>query len=408
MAANAKDMSRSELRQLIERQRPGHALEQAFYRDSDIYQREIDRILLRSWLYAGHVSELPKVGDYLLLEFATESVIVIRAGEEEIHALVNVCRHRGSRICFEKSGSEKRLTCRYHGWTYGLDGKLKAAAHMPESFDKSGIGLKQLHLRLFQGMIFVNFAATPGNFDLIEKELGPRLAPYGLANAKVAHRQSYPIKANWKLAVENYKECYHCAPAHPEYSRAHALAMPAETYAREYAELLKRGASCGLSDSEFNHSYEDALEFGTDRAYERYPLLRRHVTGSKDGEQLAPLMGSISGFDRGASDFKVGPLLYALAYCDHVVLYRFLPTSIDGADCDITWLVREDAVEGEHYDLDKLIWLWDVTTKADKRIIENNHAGVMSRFYEPGPLSTMENATNRWIRWYLNAIADVG
>jgi phenylpropionate dioxygenase-like ring-hydroxylating dioxygenase large terminal subunit len=395
-----------EIQQLIDRQEPWRALEQRFYCDPEIYQREIDRVLLRSWLYAGHISEIPNTGDYMLLEFAGESVIIIRAADEEIYALVNVCRHRGSRICFEKSGNEKRLTCRYHGWTYGLDGVLRAAAHMPETFDKTGIGLKRLHLRVFQGMIFVNFADKPGNFDLIDEELGPRIAPYGLDRARVAHRESYPIRANWKLAVENYKECYHCAPSHPEYSRAHALAMPDKMYADEYRELLKRGVSCGLSDAEFNHSYEDSGEFGTDRAFERYPLMRRHVTGSEDGQQLAPLLGSIRGFDRGASDFKVGPLLYALAYCDHVVLYRFLPTSIDESDCDITWLVHEDAVEGRDYDLEKLTWLWDVTTKADKRIIEANHQGVMSRYFVPGPLSTMEGATNRWNLWYLEAIRD--
>jgi len=395
-----------DFQQLVDRQKPWYALEQTFYNNPEIYRREIDRILLRSWLYAGHVSEIPDTGDYMLLEFAGESVIVVRAADQEIYALVNVCRHRGSRICFEKSGSEKRFTCRYHGWTYGLDGMLRAAAHMPESFDKSGIGLKRLHLRVLHGMIFVNFAEKPGNFDLIDQELGPCVAPYGLENARVAHRQSYPIRANWKLAVENYKECYHCAPAHPEYSRAHSLAMPDEMYAEELEALIVRGATCGLSDKLFNHSYEDSVEFGIDRAFERYPLLRGHVTGSKDGKPVASLLGTIRDWDRGASDFKVGPVSYALAYCDHVVLYRFLPTSIDESDCDITWLVRGDAVEGKDYDLEKLIWLWDVTTRADKRIIENNQLGVMSRYFEPGPLSTMEGATNRWNRWYLGAIRD--
>lgn len=406
MAASAVSMNGPEIRQLIERQKPWFALEQVFYRDPGIYQLEIDRVLLRSWLYAGHVSEVPSTGDYLLLEFANESVIVIRASDEELYALVNVCRHRGSRICFEKSGNQKRLTCRYHGWTYGLDGMLRAAAHMPESFDKSGIGLKRLHLRVFQGMIFVNFADVPGNFDLIDEELGPCIEPYGLDKAKVAHRQSYPIRANWKLAVENYKECYHCAPAHPEYSRAHSLALPEEKYKDEYDALIERGPSCGLSDRLFNHSYQDSCEFGTDRAFERYPLLRGHVTGSEDGQPVAPLLGTISDWDHGASDFKVGPVLYALAYCDHVVLYRFLPKTIDEADCDITWLVRADAEEGKDYDLERLTWLWDVTTKADKSIIERNHQGVMSRFYEPGPLSTMEVATNNWNRWYLEAISE--
>lgn len=399
-------MKNAELQELIARQKPWYALEQPFYTDPDIYQREIDRILLRSWLYAGHASEIPNTGDYLLLEFANESVIIVRAADGEIYALVNVCRHRGSRICFQRTGNEKRLTCRYHGWTYGLDGVLHAAAHMPESFDKSGISLKRLHLRVFQGLIFVNFAENPGDFDLVDKELGPRTAPYGLDNTRVAHRESYPIKANWKLAVENYKECYHCAPAHPEYSRAHSLALPDEMYEEELEALLVRGTACGLSDDVFNKSYENAGEFGVDRAFERYPLLKGHVTGSRDGKPVAPLLGAITDWDRGASDFKIGPLLYALAYCDHVVLYRFLPTGLDSCDCDITWLVRGDAEPGKDYELQSLTWLWDVTTKADKRIIEHNHQGVMSRFYEPGPLSTMEDATNNWNRWVLGALSN--
>ena len=253
-------------------------------------------------------------------------------------------------------------------------------------------------------MIFVNLSDQPGDFKLFHEELGPRLDPYGLAETRVAHRQTYNIKANWKLAVENYKECYHCAPAHPEYSHAHALARPEETYKEELAAVIARGVECGLSDQLFDHSYELAGDFGTDRAYERYPLLRGYVTGSEDGKPIAPLLGSISDWDGGASDFKVGPLLYALAYSDHVVLYRFLPVSLDECECDITWLVRAEAKEGEDYDIQRLTWLWDVTTQADKRIIENNHKGVMSRFYEPGPLSKMESWTNSWNRWYLNTL----
>lgn len=398
-------MTDNRISDLVERQQDCRALDRTFYCDAEIYEREIDRILLRSWLYACHVSEIPQVGDFRLLEFATESVIIVRASDGDIYALLNVCRHRGSRVCLEKSGNEKRLTCRYHGWTYGLDGALKAAAHMPGGFDKSVYGLRRLNLRIFQGLMFVNFDQSPGNFDLVDQQLGPRMAPYGLDKTRVAHRKSYSIRANWKLAVENYKECYHCAPAHPEYSRSHSLAMADEVWAEEYQQLLIRGVACGLTDDEFDCSYDKSGEFGTDRAYQRYPLLRRFVTGSEDGKQLAPLLGSITGFDRGASDFKIGPLLYGLAYCDHIVLYRFLPVSPDECECDITWLVHEDAVAGEHYDFDRLIWLWDVTTIADKSIIEHNHQGVMSRFYEPGPLSTMEKSTNSWNRWYLKAIA---
>ena len=94
----------------------------------------------------------------------------------------------------------------------------------------------------------------------------------------------------------------------------------------------------------------------------------------------------------------------ALAYCDHVVIYRFTPVSLNRSECDITWLVNGDAVEGKDYDKARLVWLWDVTTAADKRIIEYNAEGVNSRFYEPGPYSKMEEFTWNFMEWYLQAI----
>jgi len=360
---------------------------------------------MRSWLYAGHLSEIPNVGDYFLFDFDTESVIVIRSTSNEIQALVNVCRHRGSRVCLAATGRASRLTCKYHGWTCTLDGNLIGAAQMPDSMSKADHSLKRIHLRCLQGMIFVNFADHPSPFDTLEADLADCLRPYRLDRARVAHRQCYPIASNWKLAVENYSECYHCGPAHPEYSRGHGLAIPEEQYATELDKVMARAASCGLSDKAVNHLFLHGDEFGTDRSYERYPLLRGHVTGSEDGKPVAPLLGGIKEYDGGATDFQVGPVTYALAYCDHVVIYRFTPRSADATDCDITWLVNESAKEGKDYDLKKLTWLWDITTIADQHIIERNQEGVRSRFYEPGPFSKMEDVTQAFVDWYVETIA---
>jgi Rieske 2Fe-2S family protein len=397
-------MTQQAVAELIGKQKKGFALDREFYQDEEIFRRDIERIYMKVWLYAGHQSEIPGKGDYFLYSVAGEEVIILRGDDDQVHALLNVCRHRGSRVCLEAKGSARRLSCPYHGWTYALDGSLIAAAYMKEDFDKSGYGLKKVHHTVFEGMIFINFAEEPSSFSVVEHDLGPYLRPYRLDRAKVARRQSYPVKSNWKLAVENYKECYHCGPAHPEYSKAHSLALPQERWQAEMDALLARMPSCGLKNSMMNHSYVTGREFGTDRAYEHYPLLRGHVTGSRDGKPVAPLMGDITGYDGGAHDFKIGPVLYALAYCDHVVLYRFTPTTVDTCDCDITWLVNESAVEGKDYKVDELTWLWDVTTIADKTIIENNQKGVNSRFFEPGPFSTFEAATGRWVDWYLNTI----
>jgi Rieske 2Fe-2S family protein len=392
--------------ELANQQAPRHSLAQPFYRDPDIYRKDIDRIFMRSWLYAGHHSEIPNPGDWFLFEMADESVIIVRNAEGGVNALLNVCRHRGSRICVEQSGCSKRLTCRYHGWTYDLDGQLQAAAHMGESFDKSRIALKRIHAELLDGMIFINFAENPAPFDDVREHLADCLRPYRLKNARVAHRQSYPIQANWKLAVENYCECYHCGPAHPEYSRGHSLAMPNARHDALGQEVMARAEECGLSGRTVNRYYRNAPGFGACCSYDRYPLIRDHLTGSEDGLPVAPLMGDIVDYDGGATDLQVGPVTFGLMYCDYVVIYRFTPLSIDTADCDITWLVNGDAEEGRDYDREKLTWLWDITTLADKAIIERNQEGVNSRFYRPGPLSTMEDYEWSFLSWYLDVMKE--
>lgn len=391
---------------LLGQQKEMYSMSRELYRDPDIYEREIDRIFLKSWLYAGHRSEIPAPGDWFLFEFGEESVIMVHGADGRVRALLNVCRHRGSRVCIERKGCSRNLRCRYHGWTYDLDGKLMSAAHMGESFDKSDIGLKAIHVEVLDGLIFVNFADQPASFDPVREGLADVLAPYQLGSAKVAHRQSYPIRANWKLAVENYCECYHCAPSHPEYSKGHSLAKPDARTADINAAVMARAAACGLSDKRINFVYQDAPGFGADYSYDRYAMWRGHVTGSEDGKPVAPLMGTIRDYDGGATDLQVGPVTFGLMYCDHVVLYRFTPLTPDTADCDITWLVRGDAQEGVDYHKDRLTWLWDVTTHADKDIIERNQQGVNSRYYQPGPLSTMEDYTWKFLSWYMKAIRD--
>jgi Rieske 2Fe-2S family protein len=380
------------------------SMEQKYYSDPQIYQKDIERIFMNVWLYAGHISEIPNVGDWFLFELDRESVIIVRAAEDRVNALMNVCRHRGSRICVEQSGCSKRLTCLYHGWTYDLEGQLRAAAHMGEEFDKGDIALHRVHAELVSGMIYVNFAENPSSFKPVQEDLGECLAPYRLEEAKVAHREVYPIKANWKLSVENYTECYHCGPSHPEYSRGHSLADPSNLTDERYQEVLQQAAACGLSERVTSFIYAQAKGFGNDYLYDRYHMVRGHLTGSQDGQPVAPLLGDISGYYGGCTDFQVGPVTFALAYPDYVVIYAFRPTSVNQSVCDITWLVNGNAVEGEDYDKERLMWLWDVTTHADKRIIENNAAGVNSRFYEPGPYSNMENYIWKFVTWYRDTI----
>ena len=392
------------IRELIACQRPGWSLERRFYVDPDIYQLEVDQIVTRNWIFAGHESELAQPGDFKNLKLVDESAIIIRNESGEINAFANVCRHRGSLICLESSGNMRRLECPYHAWIYDTNGNLLGARDMPEDFDKSKNGLHRVSLAILHGFMFVCFCDDPPSLANAERDLDEPMRMLGFDNLKVAATKTYPIAANWKLAVENYQECYHCAPAHPEYARMHTMMLDKKKLARVQGKMLERMPACGLRNIEFDFADTDAEHGQQGYAYSRTALFEGYKTGSKDGESLAPLLGELKDYDGGASDFTIGPMTFFLAYSDHVVAYVFSPVDRENCQCTVYWLVRSDAEEGRDYDRDQLMWLWDVTTLADEKIIVNNWKGVRSRYYRPGRLSGMERHEQRWLEWVLHEL----
>jgi phenylpropionate dioxygenase-like ring-hydroxylating dioxygenase large terminal subunit len=325
----------------------------------------------------------------------------VHAGDAQIHALLNVCRHRGSRVCAEAAGHARAgvFVCPYHAWTYNLDGSLRAAREMATGFDRSRHGLKSLHTRVIEGLIFVSFAQSPLGLQHVEAALAGSAAVYGWQQAKVAHRELYPVNANWKLAVENYMECYHCGPAHEEYSRFHLYARPAPLNQEADARLRARSAALGLPLRDVDHWALRALPGQEAADSARSALGHGAVSGSEDGKPLAPLMGQFTDYDGGVTFFDVGLTSNFLAYPDHGLIYRFVPRAVNRTDMEVIWLVRGDAQAGVDYDLERLTWLWKLTSIADKRIIELNQRGITSRFYTPGPYSKMEQHTERFIEW---------
>jgi Rieske 2Fe-2S family protein len=394
--------------ELAARQPAGFSLLQEFYEDPAIYARDIERIHLRQWLCVGHESRIPKPGDYFVHDIAGESLIVVRGRDSVVRALLNVCRHRGSHVCYEKEGNAKVLVCPYHAWSYELDGALRSARNANEDLDKSAYGLHRIHVQSLSGLIFVCFAENPPKLDDAEKIVSASLGRYGWANARMAHRATYTVEANWKLAVENYLECYHCGPAHPEFSRHHMTEhWDDETNAlREQVRARARAMGLELpcvshwpdpiaADEECAEAFHDAAAPGS-------------VTGSENGQGVAPLMGDFSDYDGGFSYVDVGPCSFFLAYPDYGVMYLFIPRGVNNTDLEVVWLVNGEAREGVDYDLEKLIWMWDVTSIADKRIIEHNQKGVSSRFYRPGPYTGVEFLTKRFADWYVRRVSSRG
>jgi phenylpropionate dioxygenase-like ring-hydroxylating dioxygenase large terminal subunit len=400
-------MESTDLALRIRNHRPGHALARAFYTDPSIFEHDMERMLLRHWFCAGHVSSIPRAGDYQVVDLGPESVIIVRTPGGEVRALLNVCRHRGSRLVGGRAGKAQsgRLTCPYHAWTYDLDGHLLSARQMPASFQRTDAALKTLPVRIMEGLIFTTFAQVPLDLGTAEDALARSAGVHGWAAAKVAHRELYTIKANWKLAVENYMECYHCTPAHPEFSKRHVYARPPELNEELERAGRTRAEALGIIVPDIDN-YGCAAGAGRESvAVMRSALHDGIASATDDGRSVARLMGSFSAADGNSTYFDIGPISDFLAYPDHGVIYRFIPKAVDLTEMEVIWLIHQDAVEGVDYDVERLTWLWKTTSAEDKKIVEMNQSGVNSRFFEPGPYSLQESYAARFVDWYLEELS---
>jgi phenylpropionate dioxygenase-like ring-hydroxylating dioxygenase large terminal subunit len=189
----------------------------SWYTDPEVLRREQERIFRSAWQYVGHGGMVAEHGDQLASEAGDVPVLVVREGEE-LRAFLNVCRHRGSQLV-EGSGNGKSIQCPYHAWTYGLDGSLRAAprADREAGFDAEGLSLVELRLEQWGPLLFVNPDAEAP--PLLET-LGPVPELVPLDGLTFHVRDDYELGANWKIACENYLECYHCPVAHKGFSAA--------------------------------------------------------------------------------------------------------------------------------------------------------------------------------------------
>lgn len=403
-------MEASTLLSLIERQRPGWSLEQAFYLDEQIYAVERARWMPRQWMLIAHDSELPEKGSRIVRDLFGESIIVVRNGPEDIRAYFNVCRHRGSRICKE-DGRGSLLVCPYHAWSFKLSGELHHRRDVPEGVDPETLGLHNVPIHVAQGLIF---CALPGP-DLPDPapaltELAPALRKQGVATARIAARKIYPTHANWKLVLENAFECYHCRNAHPEYTSVNGHVQATGTRdpakAKAWSDECERWSATIDSTEPANVAVGQAGSLDTlaHRAL-RQPIGGGRHSLSRGGAPVSKLMGDFADYDGGETQIRLGRLSFASCANDYVTLVQIQPRGAQETDVVLTWLV--DAEAAADIAIEPIQWMWDVTTAQDKRLIEDNASGIRSCAYRPGPYTALEGGTAAFVDTYLSEMAQL-
>lgn len=390
---------------LLLSRKKNHSLPQPFYNDPGMFQLDLERFWYQDWLFALPSCEIPKTGNYITMQVGAYPVVVVRGADGVIRAFHNTCRHRGQRICSAIKGSAPKLVCPYHQWTYELDGRLLYARDMGPDFDAGKYGLKPVQCREAGGMVFVCVSDTPPAFDALAEKLDAYVGPHRLKDSKVAFESTIIEKANWKLVIENNRECYHCSGSHPSLCRTYSdsptmTAMEGPDAAAP--EIMAHWARCEAANLPSRFVNHPAMQW----RLARIPLLNNAESFTMSTKAaVSKRMGDVPFDNAGSLLFYHYPNSWNHFLADHAIVFRILPLSPTETQVTTKWLVHKDAVEGVDYDLQRLTEVWLATNDEDRQVVEENQYGINSPAYEPGPYSTLqEEGVIQFIDWYCDTL----
>ena len=346
------------------------------YTDPAWFAAEMEQIFARMWICAGRIDEIAAPG-YLRRDVANASVLLVRDGDT-VRAFHNVCRHRGTRLCDAEAGAlGTSIQCPYHGWTYGLDGRLIGAPQMDEvaGFAKDDYPLRRVASAVWDGHVFVNLADHPPALETQLGTLPDAFRPWRMRELRRVHRLDYAVHANWKLIVQNYNECLHCPIIHPLLNRMHhylgASNVPStETYC---------GGAMGFKDGVETLSIDGR---------------RRRATLPGLGEAEQHLVNY----------FAIYPNLLLTLHPDYMLTVTIWPETPDLTHLVSTWHFHPDEIARPGFVWEDAVEFWDVTNREDWAISERSHRGIASRGYTPGPYSARETQLWEFDRFILSRV----
>ena len=360
------------------------SLPKASFVSESEFRRERDVIIFADWFCVGRADGLTTSGDFLTADVVGESVIVVRGDDGGLRGFYNLCRHRGSRLvppeeaapggleaggqmtgrgggagwrsgCFAGS-----ITCPYHAWTYGLDGTLRSAPFLPDLRNhRAALSLHQVEVGTWGGFVFARL--EPGAGPSLTDSLGPipaRVAAYRMEDLRTGARLRYEVAANWKVVLENYNECYHCGPVHPE-----------------LCELVPEFARTG-GDVDW--------EAGVPHRAGSYTFTATGTTTRKPLPGLSEMERT-----RHFGELVLPNLMISLS-ADHVAAFTLWPRSAGLTTVICDFLFHPDEIAKPDFDPGDAVSFWDLVNRQDWLICERVQDGMTSRRFAAGYLAPME------------------
>jgi len=351
------------------------ALPAAWYRDPAHHERELERIWYRNWIAAGREEEIPQPGDWRAVRIGTQSIILARGRDGAVRAFHNVCRHRGSILCTEEQGrfARDRIVCPYHAWTYDLEGALVATPRRMETpdFDKADFPLHKVDIECWGGFVFVRLE---GGRKLDLGGLPDRFRNHGFHDLRIGKRIVADVKANWKLLAENFSECFHCPPVHPELCRV--------------VTAYREAGAWGLRGKETIPEYKAGAQ-----------------TLTLDGSARIPPFAGLDGNERKTLyvPWMLPPNLFLNVQPDYVNAHLMFPTGPDSVRIIYDWLF-EPAHMPSGKDLEHYTALWETTNAQDARNCEWQQQGLQSRAFRRGVYVPQEFDCHRFAQWVRSSL----
>ena len=327
------------------------SLEGRYYTDPAVFAAEKEAVFFRNWLVVGHVTQVPNPGDFFTLMLFDQPVAVLRGRDGTLRAFHNVCQHRGHRLLKGEGNIKVAMTCPYHAWAYDTTGALRQApnAENVPGFDRSAVHLTPLGLDTMAGFIFVNFDAAARPLAETAPGLEQELLDFAPTAESLVHawRVTYPVKANWKICVENFSECYHCDLVHP-------MLM------QEFIDQKSHHIVCHeIWQRQFMNLHEKVLSSVDVEA-------RASVRREQASWTLWPHMG------------------FQVVLQGYLSVFTWLPVDADTTIFCEDWYFPSMELTAEQKAL--IQFRADYTQPEDDLVCEEVHAGLRSRGYRPGRL----------------------
>jgi choline monooxygenase len=327
-----------------------------YYTDPAIYAREIERIFGRTWQLVARTDELARVGDFVPVMVVDEPIVITHGTDGQLRAFYNVCRHRAGQVALTR-GNRKSLQCRYHGWTYGLDGRLRACPEMDETqdFNEDDIGLEPVRVDRWGPFVFVCLADDAPSLAEVMGAIGPEVADagYDVERMRLVERREYEIACNWKVYVDNYLEGYHLPIAHPQLFKE----LDYDAYrVEEHRFYSKQHAPI--------RELRPGEELGRDRRYLRLP-----------------------GQEESALYYWLFPNTMFNIYQDNMSSNVILPLGPDRTLTVFEWYFAEPGTGPGWESMQQTIAFSDEIQQEDIVICEQVQRGLRSRSYDTGRFS---------------------